>query len=134
TRSEHWTALIAMHLGEAGASRDNARRAAAHARVAEILEQRLGNVDQAVEHHTRALGPVPGYAPAFKALSRLYATAGRFRELAELYERAVDQAKDGDSKITYLFKIGRIQEDSLGAPLTALAAYRRILDIDPGHL
>ena len=134
TRSEHWTALIAMHLGEAGASRDSARRAAAHVRVAEILEQRLGNVDQAVEHHTRALGLVPGYAPAFKALSRLYAQGARFRELAELYERAVDQAKDAESKITYLFKIGRIHEDSLVAPLTALSAYRRILAIEPRHL
>ncbi|HVW27318.1 MAG TPA: hypothetical protein VHC69_18265, partial [Polyangiaceae bacterium] len=133
-RGEHWTALIAMHLGEAGATRDNARRAAAHARVAEILEQRLGNVDQAIEHHARALGLVPGYAPAFKALSRLYASGGRFRELSELYERAVDQAKDAESKITYLFKIGRIQEDALGAPLIALEAYRRILSIDPGHL
>ena len=134
TRSEHWTALIAMHLGEAGATRDNTRRAAAHARVAEILEERLGNVDQAIEHHTRALGLVPGYAPSFKALGRLYSQGNRFRELAELYERAVDQAKDDESKITYLFKIGRIQEDSLGAPLTALEAYRRILKLDPGHL
>ncbi|HEX4337766.1 MAG TPA: tetratricopeptide repeat protein [Polyangiaceae bacterium] len=134
TRSEHWTALIAMHLGEAGATRDNARRASAHGRVAQILEERLGNVDQAIEHHSRALALVPGYAPAFKALGRLYAQGDRFRELAELYERAVDQAKDVESKITYLFKVGRIQEDALGAPLTALAAYRRILVLDPGHL
>jgi tetratricopeptide (TPR) repeat protein len=134
TKSEHWTALIAMHLGEAGSTRDNARRAAAHARVAEILEQRLGNIDQAVEHHTRALGLVPGYAPSFKALGRIYSQAERFRELAELYDRAVDLAKDSETKITYLFKIGRIQEDSLGAPLTALGAYRRILSLDAGHL
>src|SRR4029079_8752302 len=59
---------------------------------------------------------------------------GRFRELAELYDRAVDLAQDPETKITSLFKICRIQEDSLGAPLTALGAYRRILSIDPVHL
>ena len=130
----HFTALIAMHLGEAGAARDGARRAAAHARVAEILERKLGNVDQAIEHHARALGLVPGYAPSFKALARLYSQGNRHRELAELYERAVDLARDDETKITYLFKIGRIHEDVLSAPLSALTAYQRILKIDPGHL
>jgi tetratricopeptide (TPR) repeat protein len=130
----HSTALIAMHLGEAGASRDIARRAAAHARVAEILERQLGNVDQAIEHHARALGLSPGYAPSFKALVRLYSNAGRHRELSELYERAVDEARDDETKITYLFKIGRLQEDALGAPLAAVTAYQRILKIIPSHL
>jgi tetratricopeptide (TPR) repeat protein len=131
---EHWTALIAMHLGEAGSTRDVARRAAAHARVADILERKLGNPDQAIEHHARALGLVPGYAPSFKALARLYAEGGKFRELAELHERAVDLAKDTETKITYLFKIGRIHEDALGAPLAALATYRRILELDGSHM
>jgi tetratricopeptide (TPR) repeat protein len=130
----HFTALIAMHLGEAGVSKDVGRRAAAHGRVAEILERQLGNVDQAIEHHARALGLLPGYAPSFKALARLYSLGKRFRELSELYERAVDQARDPETKTTYLFKIGRLEEDALGAPLSALAAYSRILDIDPNHL
>jgi tetratricopeptide (TPR) repeat protein len=131
---EHWTALIAMHLGDAGATKDTTRRAENHARVAEILERRLGNVDQAIEHHTHALAMVPGYAASFKALVRLYSQGGRFRELGELYERAVDVATDADTKITYLFKIGRLHEDALGAPLAAVAAYKRILAIDSGHL
>lgn len=130
----HWTALIAMHLGEAGAAKDVTRRASAHARVAEILETHLGNTDQAIEHHVRALGLAPGYSPSFKALVRLYSQAGRFRELAELYERAVDQAKDSETKITYLFKIGRIHEDAVAAPLSAVTAYKRILEIDGNHL
>ncbi|HVU04440.1 MAG TPA: tetratricopeptide repeat protein [Polyangiaceae bacterium] len=130
----HFTALIAMHLGEAGASRDVTRRAAAHARVAEILERKLQNLDQAIEHHARALGLLPGYAPSFKSLVRLYETGGRFRELCELYERAVDQARDDETKITFLFKIGRVQEDSLRSPLAALAAYQRILVIDERHM
>ena len=130
----NWTALIAMHLGEAGAARDSARRAAAHARVADILERQLRNVDQAIEHHSRALGLLPGYAPSFKALVRLYSDGARFRELAELYERAVDLARDDETRITYLFKIGRLHEDALQAPLSALSAYQRILGLEPAHL
>jgi tetratricopeptide (TPR) repeat protein len=134
TRQQQWLPLVGMHLAEAEHTQDAERRAAAHARVAGIQELQLGNVDEAVQHHARALGLVPLYPPSFKALSRLYSAAGRFRELGELYERAVDGAPDAETKITYLFKIGRIKEDALDAPGQAVAAYRRILDIDHAHL
>ena len=134
TRSKQWQALVLVHTGEAEASQDPARRAAAHSRIANIYESELKLVDQAVQHHARALGVLPGYAPSFKALSRLFTQAQRFPELAELYERAVDGASDDETKVTYLFKVGRLYEDALEAPAQALTAYRRILDVDPQHL
>ena len=131
---KQWQELVAVHSGEAEDARDPLRRAAALARIAHIFEVELKLVDQAVQHHSRALGIVPGYAPSFKALSRLYTQAQRFPELAELYERAVDGAGDDETKITFLFKVGRLYEDALEAPAQALTAYRRILDVDPQHL
>lgn len=134
TRNQQWQPLIAMHLAEADATQDALRRAAAHARVAEIHEQHLGNAEQAAQHHARALGFVPGYPPSFKALTRIHQAAGKHRELVELYERAVDEAPDAETKITYLFKIGRLHEDALDAHMAALGAYRRILTVDKSHL
>jgi len=134
TRRQQWAELIGMHLGEAGATADAARKASSHARVAAIYEERLGNVEHAAQHHARALGLLPGYAPSFKALSRIYQQAGKWRELVELFERAVDEAKDAETKITYLFKIGRAWEDALGSPAHALGAYRRVLDVSPNHV
>lgn len=133
TRRQQWAELIGMHLGEAGATADAARKASSHARVAAIYEERLGNVEHASAHHARALGLLPGYAPSFKALSRIYQQAGKWRELVELFERAVDEAKDGETKITYLFKIGRAWEDALGSPVHAMGAYKRVLDVAPNH-
>ena len=134
TKKKQWQALVAMHTAEAAVTPDVQRRAAAYARVAEILETELKLVGDAADHHARALGLVPMYAPSFKALARLLTQAGKFRELAELYERAVEISSDADTKITYLFKIGRLHEDALGAPAHAIAAYRRILEIEPKHL
>lgn len=134
TRRRQWNELIAVHAGEAEATNDPLRRAAAHARIAQIYEAELRQGEQAVAHHARALGIVPGYAPSFKALTRLYTQAQRFPDLAELYERAVDGAADDETKITYLFKVGRLYEDALEAPAQALTAYRRILDVDQQHL
>jgi tetratricopeptide (TPR) repeat protein len=134
TRRENWTALLAVHGGEADRGLDTARRAAAHARMAEILEHRLNQLEGAAEHHARALGMVPGYAPSFKALERLLLQAHKHEALVELYERAVDLAPDAESKITWLFKIGRLEEDVLGEPARAMTAFRRILDVDAQHL
>jgi tetratricopeptide (TPR) repeat protein len=134
TRRQEWAELIAMHLGEAGATADATRAASAEARVAAIYEERLGNLEHAVAHHMKALGLHPGYAPSFKALSRIYQEAGKWRELVELFERAVDEAKDAETKITFLFKIGRAWEDALGSPAHAVGAYKRVLEVAPNHV
>lgn len=133
-RRDEWLALIEMHLAEAESSQDATRRAAAHARIAEIFEVRLKRPVDAAEHHARALSLVPGYPASFKALSRLYRQAGLFRELIELYERAIDDAPGAAYQVTYLFKIGALWEDSLGDPVQAAHAYRRILKLEPNRL
>lgn len=134
TERKAFEALIEVHAGEAESVQDLSRRAAAHARIAEIYELRLGNPELAMQHHARALGALPGYAPSFKALVRLLSQAGRHTELVELYERAVDRATDVESKVTYLYKIGRLYEDALNSPEQALVAYRRILEVAPEEI
>lgn len=129
-----FTKLVEVHAGEAEGASDPARRAAAHARVAEIYESDLGRPDEARQHHSRALGALPGYAPSFKALVRLLTQARKYPELVEIYERAVDQAADAEGKITYLTKIGHLYEDALGSHAQAMVAYRRILEIAPNEL
>lgn len=134
TAHSDWAALVRMHLAEAEAGDDAKRRAVAHARTAEILETHLNKPDEAADHHAKALGLVPGYPPSFKALSRLLADANRWRELVELYERAVDLAGGQDLEITYLLKIGAIYDDRLGEPEQAAHTYRRVLGVDADHL
>jgi tetratricopeptide (TPR) repeat protein len=129
-----WPMLVEMHLAEANATDVPLRAAAAHARVAEVLELHLRDPAEAAAHHARALSFVPGYPASFKALTRLLAQLDRPRELVELLERAVEQATHSSLRIAYLMKIGSIWEDSLGDPVQALHAYRRVLDLDRANL
>lgn len=129
-----WQSLAIMRAKQADRAKDPLRRASSFATVAEIYETKLGETEQAVAHHVRALGIVPGYSKSFRALSRLYNQNGRYRELIELYERAIELARDNDAKIAYLFKIGRLLEDALNTPAQAISTYKRILQIDPKHL
>ena len=132
--SEAWDSLIRMHLGEAEAAPEPRRRAAAHARVADVLETRKKAPSEAMSHHARALSLQPGFAASFKALTRLYADAGKHRALIELYERAIEQAPDPGTAITHLFKVGAIYEDTLREYDPAAHTYRRVLDLDAGHV
>lgn len=134
TQNKDFTKLAAVHAGEAERVQDPARRAAAYARIADIYEVKLGQPEEAAQQHARALGVLPGYAPSFKALARLLTQARKYTELVELYERTVDRAPDKETKVTYLFKIGRLYEDALTSPEQALVAYKRILDVDPDEM
>lgn len=134
TSTESWDALIAMHLEEAKEATEPTRRAAAHARVAEVLEVRKEDREGAMKHHARALSLTPGLAVSFKALTRLYSDAGKHRALIELYERAIEQAAEAEAAITHLFKIGAIYEDNLSEHEQAAHTYRRILEREATHL
>ncbi|MDH5491131.1 MAG: tetratricopeptide repeat protein, partial [Myxococcales bacterium] len=134
TRRSAWEPLVRILLAEASHAGDPERRATAHCRVANVLELRLEKTEDAIEQHLRALTSAPLHPPSFKALSRLLSAAGRWRQLVELHQRAVELAPDPTTAIAHLFKVGMIYEDWLDEPTQASHAFRRILELDPRHL
>ncbi|MEM9071871.1 MAG: tetratricopeptide repeat protein [Myxococcota bacterium] len=134
TAKQAWAELLRMHLGEAEHAKSGERRAAAHVRAAEVFEERLEDPGSAVEHHAKALAIEPGYAAAFKGMSRLLSQGKRYRELIELHEAAVDLATTSPEAIAHLLKVGSVHEDLLGDPAQAAHAYKRILELDRDHL
>lgn len=134
SRRKLWEPLIHMLHAEAEATEDSSRAAAAHTRMAEIFEVQLGDAEQAIDHHARALALHPGLATSFKALTRLYGDAGRYHELIELLERGIDEAAEEDRRIAYLFRIADLYSDYLHEPVQAAHTFRRVLKLDPDHL
>jgi cellulose synthase operon protein C len=128
-RGDDWAGLVDMHLGEANAAIDTDRRAAAHVRVAELLDTHLREPGDAAAHYATALALAPGHPAAFKALTRLYAAAGEHHKLIDLLERAIDQAAVVEHRIAHLFKIGSLWEDAVGDPVQAAHAYDRVLEL-----
>jgi tetratricopeptide (TPR) repeat protein len=134
TAQQDWLGLVSMHVAEASAGGGSAQRAAAHARAAEILEQRLRRPAEAALHHEQALALVPGFPASFKALVRLYAQSGQYRELVEIYERAIDETPSVEWKIAHLFNVGALWEEALSNGAQAAHAYQRILDLQPDNI
>ncbi len=128
-----WTKLIEMYLAEAKHTKDAQRRADAHARVAEIFENKLDAPNEAIEHYHRALVGDPDHAAAFKALTQLLSDTRRHKELIQLYENALDRANTVHA-VSYLLKIAQVYEDVLAEHALAAQTYRRVLELDSGHL
>ncbi len=133
-RGGRWDDLLRVLAREAQQSEDPHRRATAHARMGSVYEEHLGNSDEAIEQHQRALLAIPNHATSFKALDRLLTAAGRFRDLVRLHEHAIEHATETHHAIAHLLRIAAVQEDALSEHAQAASTYKRVLERDPDHL
>ena len=133
-RHEQWQPLVTMRLAEAEGLHDGALRAQAFFRVGELFELRLRKPDEAIAQYGRALAALPGFAPAFNSMTRLLASARRWTELIEVYEQLAGDQYDADTRLTNLFKIGRLFEDALGDFAKAYHAFARALEVRAAHV
>jgi tetratricopeptide (TPR) repeat protein len=113
---------------------DPRKKAAICVRMGDLSENELGRPDEAIEHYLRALSAVPDYAPALGSLDRLLADTQRWRELADLHRRAVEQSATPSAQIAHLLRIAQIYDDELFEPESALEVYREVLALDGENL
>jgi tetratricopeptide (TPR) repeat protein len=101
-------------------------------RLGQISEDKLGALAGAAAAFERAAnGPEP--KPALQALERVLARAERWADLAAVLRREADVA-DNDGQIAdYRYREGDLQETTLHDNAAAIAAYREVLAIAPGH-
>ena len=133
-RHEQWQPLVTMRLAESEGLHDGALRAQAFNRVGELVEKHLGKPDEAIALYGRALVAQPGFAPAFNSMTRLLASGRRWPELVEVHEQLASDQYDADTRLTNLFKIGRIYEDALSDFAKAYHAYARALEVRASHV
>ncbi|HBQ09855.1 MAG TPA: hypothetical protein DEF51_01240, partial [Myxococcales bacterium] len=131
---EAWPEVLAVLETRAAALTDPEAQAQLHHRMGELHERRLHDPDEATRQHARALALDPAHHESFIALTRLLSHAGRWHELVEIYERAVDRAPHDPEAIAWLFRLGAVLEDRLDDPAAALSTFERILERDASHL
>ncbi|MEC7521521.1 MAG: tetratricopeptide repeat protein [Myxococcota bacterium] len=134
TEREAWSEVRRVMATRAAALTDPIEQAQLHHRLGQLHERRLHDPDEATRQHARALSLDRSHHGAFVSLTRLLTHAGRWHELVELYERAIDHAPHDDEAIAWLFRMGAILEDRLDDPAAALSVYERVLERDAAHL
>lgn len=103
-------------------------------RIGQILEEQLGDVDEALVHYQKVVAIRPSYLPALQALSKAYSRAGKWQELAAMYEAESLATADPLLKVPKLYKLAELIEAKLGDFERAIVLYQQILDVLPGYV
>jgi tetratricopeptide (TPR) repeat protein len=130
-RAADWEGLLAAFEAEAAAARDPRDRAHRNFKAAEVLEERLGRVDDALARYRDALALDPDLVPARAAQERLYEREGRWEELCALLDGELATLRSPAERIAQLFRMARLREERLADLAGAAALHRRILELDP---
>jgi tetratricopeptide (TPR) repeat protein len=99
-------------------------------RLAVLSADRLGRLDVAARWFEEVARVAPS-AEALGGLARVYRRLGSHRELARTLERLSDVAPSVPARKELLLEVAKIMGDQLSDREGAMAAYRKILAVDP---
>jgi tetratricopeptide (TPR) repeat protein len=101
--------------------------------LAALEEDVLGDGDRAIVAHGRVLEIDPGHLASYRALDRLYAAAGRWRELEDLLARQADAATAPRERIELGYRRAELFAHRLGQPMRAIDLLEDVIGRQRGH-
>jgi tetratricopeptide (TPR) repeat protein len=125
--------LAAVFEQEAARSPDPDVRRAAHARSAELLESRLGELDRAIAAQQAAAGELPEDRAALERLCELYARKGDARGQIAVLQRLRALAVGAPGGAALSVRMAELAERALEDPKLAETHYLAALELDPAH-
>ena len=108
-------------------------RADALARIGEIYEDQIGDLNEATRRFEAVLALEPRHLGALKGLDRIYNRQGRYRELLLNLETQAEISATPRQKIGLLQRIAAIHDEEFLDHAKAAEAYEAILKLDAGH-
>jgi len=102
-------------------------------RIGHLYAAELGHDDYAIASLTQALVLDTNRVDAMTELAEVVQRKGDHKEYVRLLKRQVDMEQDGGRKTELLKDIARTYLKDLHSDEEAIAAYREIMAIDPGH-
>ncbi len=102
-------------------------------RAAMISEVHVGDVDGAIRRYQLVTQADPGHVQAIESLDRLYESAGRWEDLAEVLQHEIRVAASPDDILDLQFRAGQVYQEHLGNVDGAIDQYREILAAAPEH-
>ncbi len=102
--------------------------------TARLIEEHLGDANQAIEAWRAALAARPDDLDSFLALERLLTAAARMDELVEVLEKHLEIATDPADRKLIAKRIAVLYELALKEPERAIRAWQDVLGIDDGDV
>ena len=101
--------------------------------LGQVYDQKLGDVEHAIETYQAILDIQPQDYHAIQALDRLFGQAERWSDQLSILERAVEVAPEREAKTELRHRIGALYENQLSDMVRAVEAYRDTLVHAPDH-
>ncbi|MDJ0765889.1 MAG: protein kinase [Myxococcota bacterium] len=132
--AEQWGeyAEVLIHLSEAEplpeARRDH------KAAAGQVLYERLGNTEGAIELLEATLAEDPTHDKAASLLATIYEGAGTWDRLTALLEGTVDALPEGPARASGFYRLGQLYEEQLDDLTAAGEHYENVLTVDADHM
>ena len=128
-RSDDWHKLVSLNEVRLALATDESERISILRESATLWEERGGDLDRAFEAMRQAWTADPEDGDAREQLDRLAGTTGRWNDLADAYEQAIEKA-DGLTKRELLAALARLHDTRRDDPRRSLEAWGRLFDLD----
>ena len=129
-----WPQVAALYDAELDKLAENPERfVELGLRLAQIYEVQLEDVDNAIGRYRRVTEVDAENQNAVRALDRLYLQTERWPNLAAILEREAEIGQTPDEILEFKFRLGQVQQQSLGNVDAAIAAYRDVIQASPEH-
>jgi tetratricopeptide (TPR) repeat protein len=102
--------------------------------LGEVLEEYVKDTPEARKAYKQALAIDPSLETALKALERMFRNAQNWNELIPILRRKLEVLQAPEDIVATHQRIGEILENNMGDGPAAIEEYRKILEIDQGHL
>lgn len=134
TEQGRWDRLIEILEGKTRALEDPQEVTAARLKLAEAYEDRVQDVDKAIETYRQVLSTDELNLQALKGLERLYARTSRWQELLQVLETQFDVVQTEKERIQILTQLAAMWEEEFIKPEKAAERLEQVLEIDPMHV
>ncbi|RYE95156.1 MAG: tetratricopeptide repeat protein [Myxococcales bacterium] len=101
--------------------------------IADLEENALGQPDQAIDTYRAAVDVDDRDHRSLEALTRLYRSRQRWRDLADLYLRRAEQEADAEASATHRLALARLYRSELGEVSSAIDQLEQIVGSLPWH-
>src|SRR5216683_659524 len=132
--ASRFTDLVAMYEQEITQTPDRDQVVATLNKMAVVYEEKLNEIDRAIECMNRILELVPDHLPTLRNLARMYEDNQRWRELIRVHETEATVVGDTREVLSLHHRSAEILEEQLGDKPGAIAAYQRLLSLSPAYL
>jgi tetratricopeptide (TPR) repeat protein len=127
-----WPQLFDLYNAQREAV-DGPEKLALMSEMAQLAAERLNRGDEAAKLYREILSADPGNMQVLDALERHAERAKDWPILADALERRVAAVADPTARLAVLQKLGTVYAEHLGDHQGAVRAWRRVLEIQPGH-